>query len=166
MTLPTITSPTALPMNSSAPWRPSTVSPSGREPPLSALKGKSRNIRESGREVSADYIVEESILRAGDTLRINAQLIRVRDNFSLWSGRFERNVSDILSVQDGIARAIAGNLPIKLERQRKRSEVNPEAYDLYLKARAAGLHDSAGLFQDSIAKDPSFAPAYAGLAEA
>ncbi|MGO9261718.1 MAG: hypothetical protein ACLQU1_36260 [Bryobacteraceae bacterium] len=131
-----------------------------------ALKGKSRNIRESGRELSADYIVEGSILRAGDTLRINAQLIRVRDDFSLWSGRFERNVSDILSVQDGIARAIAGNLPIKLGRQRKRSEVNPEAYDLYLKARAAGLHDSAGLFQDSIAKDPSFAPAYAGLAEA
>ncbi len=131
-----------------------------------ALKGKPRNIRESGKDLAVEYIVEGSVLRAGDVLRINAQLIRVRDDFSLWSGRFERNVSDILTVQDGIARAIASNLPIKLGRARKRSEVNPEAYVLYLRASTAGLLDSPSFFEGAIAKDPSFAPAYAGLAEA
>jgi TolB-like protein len=129
-----------------------------------ALKGKSRNIREAGKELAADYIVEGSVLRAADRLRITAQLIRTRDDFPMWSGKFDREASDVLAIQDEISRAIVNNLRVKLGRGRRRYETSAEAYDLYLRARAAGLRDSVGLFQQAIAKDPSFALAYAGLA--
>jgi tetratricopeptide (TPR) repeat protein len=69
-------------------------------------------------------------------------------------------------VQDGISRAIASNLPIKLGRARKRTDVHPEAYDLYLRGLAAGLQDGIPLYQDAIDKDPSFALPYAALASA
>jgi len=129
-----------------------------------ALKGKPRNIREAGKELAADYIVEGSVLRAANRLRITAQLIRTRDDFPMWSGKFDREASDVLATQDEISRAIVNNLRIKLGRGRRRYETSAEAYDLYLRARAAGLRDSVGLFQQAIAKDPSFALAYAGLA--
>jgi len=131
-----------------------------------ALKGKPLNVREASRQLSVDYVVEGSVLRAGDTLRINAQLIRAKDDFSVWSGRFERNVANILIVQEGISRAITSGLPIKLGSSRKRADVNPEAYDLYLRGRAAGLQDSIGFYQEAIAKDPSFALPYAAMASA
>ncbi len=57
-----------------------------------AFKGKPRNVREAGKQLQADYILEGSVLRAGQQLRINAQLVRVRDDFPLWSGRFDRRV--------------------------------------------------------------------------
>src|ERR1700722_6855703 len=129
-----------------------------------ALKGKPRNIRQAGQELAADYIVEGSVLRAANRLRITAQLIRTRDDFPMWSGKFDREASDVLATQDEISRAIVNNLRIKLGRGRRRYETSAEAYDLYLRARAAGLRDSVGLFQQDIAKDPSFALAYAGLA--
>ncbi len=129
-----------------------------------ALKGKPRNIREAGKELTADYIVEGSVLRAADRLRITAQLIRTRDDLPLWSGKFDRGASDVLAIQDEISRAIVNNLRVKLGRGRRRYETSAEAYDLYLRARAAGLRDSTELFQQAIASDSSFAPAYAGLA--
>jgi serine/threonine-protein kinase len=129
-----------------------------------ALKGKPRNIREAGMELGVDYVVEGAVLRAADRLRITAQLIRTRDDLPVWSGKFDREATDVLAIQDEISRAIVNNLRIKLGRGRRRYETSAEAYDLYLRARAAGLHDSVGLFQQAIAKDPSFAPAYAGLA--
>jgi TolB-like protein len=131
-----------------------------------ALKAKPLNVREASRQLSVDYVVEGSVLRAGDTLRINAQLIRAKDDFSVWSGRFERNVANILAVQEGISWAITSSLPIQLGSARKRAEVNPEAYDLYLRGLAAGLQDSIGFYQEAIAKDPSFALAYAAMASA
>jgi TolB-like protein/Flp pilus assembly protein TadD len=129
-----------------------------------ALKGKPRNIRQAGRELAADYIVEGSVLRSGERLRINASLVRTRDDFPVWSNTFERPASDALTIQNEISRSIANSLRVKLGRGRRRYEASTEAYDLYLRARAAGLRDSGGLFQQAIAKDPSFAPAYAGLA--
>ena len=131
-----------------------------------ALKRRAYSLREVSRELAVDYIVEGSVLREGDTLRINAQLIRAKGDFSVWSGGFERNRGSILIVQDGISRAIASNLPIKLGRARKRADVHPEAYDLYLRGLAAGLQDGLPLYQDAIEKDPSFALPYAALASA
>jgi TolB-like protein len=131
-----------------------------------ALKGRPYSLREVSRELAVDYIVEGSVLREGDTLRINAQLIRAKGDVSVWSGGFERNRGSILTVQDGISRAIASNLPIKLGRARKRADVHPEAYDLYLRGLAAGLQDGIPLYQDAIEKDPSFALPYAALASA
>jgi serine/threonine-protein kinase len=136
-----------------------------------AFKSKPRDIREAGRQLQADYILEGSVLRSGPQLRINAQLVRVHDDFPVWAGRFDRDLTDILAIQDEIARGIVNSLRLKLGRGRRRYETSAEAYDLYLRARAlgvqggeAGYAQSIGAFEEVIAKDASFAPAYAGLA--
>ena len=137
-----------------------------------AIKGRSRNIRDAGQQLKVDYILEGSVLRAGPQLRINVQLVRVRDDFPLWSGRYERELTEIFAIQDEISVGIVNNLRFKLGRGRRRYETSVEAYDLYLKARALpqrGRPDAqaiVGLYQQVIAKDASFAPAYAGLAAA
>jgi len=138
-----------------------------------AFKGKPRNLREAGKELAADYILEGSVLRAGQQLRVDAQLIRVRDDFPIWSGKFDRELTDVFAIQDEISRGIVNNLRLKLGQGRRRYETSVEAYDLYLHARAfeilGGVGDnppSIGLFEKAVARDPSFAPAYAGLAAA
>jgi TolB-like protein len=138
-----------------------------------AFKGKSRNVREVGKELAADYIVEGSVLRAGQQLRIDAQLIRVRDDFPIWSGKFDRELTDVFAIQDEISRGIVNKLRLKLGGGRRRYETSIEAYDLYLRARALqmrqgllGVRPSVPLFEEAITKDPSFAPAYAGVASA
>jgi serine/threonine-protein kinase len=138
-----------------------------------AFKGKPRNLREAGRELAVDYILEGSILRAGQRLRIDAQLIRVRDDFPIWSGKFDRELTDVFAIQDEISRGIVNNLRLTLGQGRRRYETSVEAYDLYLHARAFEIlgsvgenPQSIGLFENAVARDPSFAPAYAGLAAA
>ncbi|MBI1788762.1 MAG: hypothetical protein HYR60_14585 [Acidobacteria bacterium] len=135
-----------------------------------AFKGKPRNVREVGKQLDAEYILEGSVLRAGQQLRINARLVRVRDDLPLWSGRFDRELTDVFAIQDEISRGIVNHLRLKLGQGRRRYETSVDAYDLYLRARALeGRRPSSGgkradLFEEAIAKDPSFAPAYAGLA--
>ena len=137
-----------------------------------AFKGKAHNIREIGRQLDVDYILEGSALRAGQQLRINAQLVRVRDDFPLWSGRYDRQLTDVFAIQDELSRNIVNQLRLKLGRGRRRYETSVEAYDYYLRARALanrgakGRVASIGPFQQAIARDSSFAPAYAGLAAA
>ena len=138
-----------------------------------AFKDKPRNVGEVGKQLAADYILEGSVLRSAQHLRINAQLIRVRDDFPLWSGRFDRELTDVFAIQDEISRGIVNSLRLKLGRGRRRYETSAEAYDLYLRGRAltiqnfpCGYHQSIGPLEEAIAKDPSFAPAYAGLAAA
>jgi tetratricopeptide (TPR) repeat protein len=117
--------------------------------------------------------VEGSVLRSDGRLRINAQLVRAADDSPLWSDKFERESKDIFAVQDEISRSIVNALRVKLGRGQRRYNTNLEAYDLYLKARALGdpvnvakARTAADLFGQVIAKDPAFAPAYAGLADA
>lgn len=86
------------------------------------FKGKPRNIREAGEQLHADYILEGSVLRAGQQLRINAQLVRVRDDFPVWSGRFDRELKDVLKIQDEISLGIVNSLRVKLGRGRRRYE--------------------------------------------
>jgi len=109
----------------------------------------------------------------GRQLRINAQLVRVRDDFPLWSGKYNYELTDVFAIQDGISRGIVNELRLKLGQGRRRYETSVEAYDLYLRARALqiqhgapGLDQSIGPLEEAIAKDPSFAPAYASLATA
>ncbi|MBK5290254.1 MAG: tetratricopeptide repeat protein [Acidobacteriia bacterium] len=137
-----------------------------------ALKGKPRNVHEAGSQLQADYILEGSILRDGQHVRINARLVRVRDDIPIWSRIFEPEWTDVLSVQNEISRGIVNSLRLNLGRGRRRYETNEEAYDLYLHARASmtrlfpGNDEVIGLFEKAIAKDSSLAPAYAGLAAA
>ena len=140
-----------------------------------AFKGKPANVRDVAKQLNVDYILEGSVLRDGPRLRINAQLVRVRDDVPVWSDEFDRELKDIFAIQDELSLGIVNNLRLKLGRGRRRYETSVEAYDLYLRARALPIQlgivrgynrESIGLFEKSIAIDPSFAPAYAGLASA
>jgi len=102
-----------------------------------------------------------------------ARNVRVRDDSALWSGRYDRELADVFAIQDEISRGIVNSLRLKLGRGRRLYETSVEAYDLYLLARAlpiqrgfSGYDQSIGPLEKAIAKDPSFAPAYAGLAAA
>ena len=101
-----------------------------------AFKGKPRNVREAGKQLAADYILEGSVLRAGQQLRINAQLVRVRDDFPLWSGSFDRELTRHLRHPGRDFPRYRQYLRLKLGRGRRRYETSVEAYDLYLRARA------------------------------
>jgi TolB-like protein/tetratricopeptide (TPR) repeat protein len=135
-----------------------------------ALKGQSLSARDVGRLLEADYLLEGSVLRSREQLRVDVQFVRVRDDRPIWSGRFDRDVTDVVAIQDEIASGIVNSLRLSLGRGRRRYETSADAYDLYLRARALegmrGLSDSVGAFEAVIAKDPFFAPAYAGLAAA
>lgn len=138
-----------------------------------ALKGKPRNIREAGKQLGVDYILEGSVFREAQKLRIDVQFVRVRDDVPIWSNRFDRELKDVLAIQDEIARGIVNSLRLNLGRGRRRYELSTEAYDLYLRGIALPLRHGLPGFDEciepletAIAKDPSFAPAYAALAVA
>jgi TolB-like protein/Tfp pilus assembly protein PilF len=137
------------------------------------FKDKPRNLREVGKQLGANLVVEGSVLRSGNRLRINAQLVPVSQDVPLWSGRFNRELKDIFAIQDEISLAIVNKLRLTLGRGQRRYELDPEAYALYLKGRALvgrsgvpSLEEAAGLFEAAVARDPGFAPAHAGLAMA
>jgi TolB-like protein len=140
-----------------------------------AFKGKPRNVHETGQQLNVDYLLEGSVLRVNGQLRIDAQLIRVRDDVPLWSSRFDRDLTDVFAIQDEISRGIVNNLRLKLGAGRRRYETSVEAYDLYLRARGFQFVPGSpnerfervvALFEQAISKDPAFAPAYAGMGAA
>jgi TolB-like protein/Flp pilus assembly protein TadD len=135
-----------------------------------SLKG-APNVREAARQLSVDYIVEGAVLRSGRQIRITAQLIRVRDDNAVWSGRFDREFTDVLAIQDEISRGIVNALRLNLGRGRMRYETNAQAYELYLGAQAfrvrhglTGYDEAVEPLEKAISLDRSFAPAYALLA--
>jgi TolB-like protein/Tfp pilus assembly protein PilF len=140
-----------------------------------ALKGKSLNAGEAGKQLGADYLVEGSVQHAGDELRVNVALIRARDDFRMWSERFDRKLTDVFAIQDEISRGVVNTLRLRLSPGRRRYEANLEAYDLYLRARQLMAsfptqgrpiaNPAIEYFEQAIAKDPNYAIAYAGLAD-
>jgi TolB-like protein/Tfp pilus assembly protein PilF len=137
------------------------------------FKGKPRNLAEVGEQLQANLVVEGSILRAGSRIRINAQLVEVNGDKPLWSDRFDRELTDIFSIQDDISRAIVNELRLTLGRGQRRYDLKPETYGLYLQAQAisqrrgtANATRAAELFREVLDRDSVFAPAYAGLANA
>jgi serine/threonine protein kinase/tetratricopeptide (TPR) repeat protein len=137
------------------------------------FKGRPRNVRDVGEQMRANLIIEGSVLRSDGRIRIIAQLVRVADDVPIWSRSFNGGAKDVFAIQDEISRSIVNELRLTLGRGQRRYDTNLEAYDLYLKARAHGSpvgpsegRVAADLFQQVIEKDPSFAPAYAGLAGA
>ena len=142
-----------------------------------AIKGKGLTASEAGRQLGADYLVEGSILHAGDQLRITVALVRARDEHRLWSDRFDRTLTDVFAIQDEISHGIVNTLRLNLSPGRRRYEANLEAYDLYLRGRhlmasfpAPRGRPIAGpavqYFEQAIAKDSNYAIAYAGMADA
>lgn len=145
----------------------------------SAMKYKNTNkdIAQIGRELGVSYILEGSVRREGNQARISAQLIRVSDQTHVWAQNYESQAKDILSVQRDVAATIADKIKINLEggerRQLAQAQLtNPESYDDYLHGRyllsqrtPASFRAAVKFFDQAIAKEPSFALAYAGLAD-
>lgn len=140
-------------------------------------KGTKRPMPEIARELNVDAIVEGMVLRSGDQVRITANLIHARTDRHIWAESYERNVSNVLALQSEIARAIGNEIRSKVTPNgpalSSTPAVSPEAYDAYLKGGSIldnWTEESANLaikyFERTLDLDPSFAPAYAGLAEA
>ena len=135
-----------------------------------AFKNKPRNTREVGQTLQATLVLEGSVMREGDRVRINAQLVRVADDVPMWSGRFDRELKDVFAIQDEISRSIVNELRLNLGRGQRRYKTSAQTYELFLKARAlqtsrAGeARVAADLFRQVVTADPSYAPAHAALA--
>lgn len=141
-------------------------------------KGSKLDIEEIGRELGARYIIEGTVRRHQEDLRITANLIDVESSTQLWSDRYKGKMADVFDIQETVSKEIVDALAITLTPTEKvaltrRSTSNPEAFDLYLRGREAlyrltktNLQFAAQLFQQAIRLDGRYAQAYAGLAEA
>ena len=135
-----------------------------------AFKGKNQDLRLIGETLGVSHILEGSVRKAGDRVRITAQLIKVDDGFHLWSETYDRELTDIFAIQDEIASAILTQTKIQLldATSITSTRVNTLAYDLYLLAKQKmrerikePLEAAATLLDQAIEADPTFAPAYA-----
>jgi TolB-like protein/Tfp pilus assembly protein PilF len=136
-----------------------------------------RDVREIGRRLGVRTVLEGSVRKAGNRLRITAQLVNVADGYHLWSDKYDRDLEDIFAVQDEISLAIVKKLKVRLlggekEKLVKRHTRDQEAYSLYLKGRyfynrryEVGLKKSFEYFQQAIEKDPLYALPYVGIAD-
>src|SRR5204863_8928915 len=138
-------------------------------------KGVRKPLPEIAKELGVDAIVEGTVLRAGDRVRITAQLIDAPRESHLWAESYERDLRDVLSLQTEVAQAIARQIRIKLTpideaRLGAAPAVKPEAYESYLKGRYHwnghhGIRKAIPFFEEAIGIDPTYASAYAGLAD-
>lgn len=135
-----------------------------------AQKEAHGTIPEIARQLGVDAIVEGSIVRSGDRIRITAQLIDARTDRHLWAQSFEGPASDVLSLQDSVAQQIAQQARLVIVPPAPRPSVNPAAHDAYLRGRyffdKQDIPHSLECFQQAIALDPNYASAYAGYAGA
>lgn len=141
-------------------------------------KGQRKPVPDIARELHVDALVVGSVLRAGNRVRITAQLIHAQTDTHLWAESYERELSDILALQNEVARAIAQEIKVKLTPQEEQRlaqavSVKPEAYEAYLRGRYHSnkrvpdeLKKAIDYFQQAISTEPQYALAYAGLADA
>lgn len=143
-----------------------------------AYKNRNEDVRRIGNELNVATVLEGSVRKSGDKVRITVQLINVADGFHLWSQNFDRTLTDIFTIQDEIAKAVAEALKVRLlgdtsSAARMGGTGNVNAYDLYLLGRhnmqertEAGLLASISYFEQALAADPDYARAWSGLADA
>lgn len=141
-------------------------------------KGTRKPLPQIAKELNVDAVIEGSVARSGNRVRVNAQLIQAVNDEHLWARAYEGSMTDVLTLQNDISRNIADEIQVRLmpgERARlaKSASVKPEAYEAYLKGRyfwskrsPENLRTSIDYYQQAIAADPQFAAAYAGLADA
>jgi TolB-like protein/Tfp pilus assembly protein PilF/predicted Ser/Thr protein kinase len=141
------------------------------------FKGKNEDLRVIGGKLNVATLLEGSVRKAGNQVRITAQLVNVADGFHLWSETYDRELTDIFAVQDDIARSVSSALKVRLLAKDKPPKApqraNAEAYNLYLRGRyhwnertSEGYLKAIESFREAIAIDPSYARAYVGLADA
>jgi len=139
------------------------------------FKGRNEDSRKVGEKLNVANILEGSVRREGKRVRITAQLINTSDGFHLWSASYDREVTDILAVQDEIARSVAASLRVVLKGERREPSArgtSAETYDAYLQGKYFLKQETIenwvkamGYFEQATKLDPSFAPAWAGLAD-
>jgi TolB-like protein/DNA-binding winged helix-turn-helix (wHTH) protein len=142
------------------------------------FKHTTKTVREIGRELGVDYILEGSVRRDGGTVRVSAQLIRVADQTHLWAHSYDRPLRDLLALEGELGQDIAGQVQLKLTRRQKATlkrttSIDPRAYEAYLKARhfwfqfrLDSLNRSIDYYNEALQWDGKYAAAYAGLAAA
>src|SRR5438128_2232527 len=143
------------------------------------FRGRVLDIREVGKQLNVSHVLEGSVRKSANRIRVTAQLINVADGYHLWSDRYDREIKDIFALQDEIAEQIVARLKLQFVPQQagfplvRQQTGNLEAYNLYLKGRyfwnkrtTADLQRAVECFQEAIAADARFAAAHAGLADA
>jgi TolB-like protein/Flp pilus assembly protein TadD len=144
---------------------------------VAKYKRSTLSVNQIGRELHAEYVVEGSVRRVPDRVRITVHLIQVSDQTDRWAESYDRDVKDILALQDSVARTIANQInitlaPAEASRLATPRSVDPAAYEAYLKGRyywnkrtAEGMQKAEVYFQQAIDKDRSYGAAYSGLAD-
>jgi TolB-like protein/DNA-binding winged helix-turn-helix (wHTH) protein/Flp pilus assembly protein TadD len=144
---------------------------------VAKYKGSKLTAKEIGRELNADYLVQGSVRRSSDRVRITVQLIQAQNQTDLWTESYDRELKDVLAVQDSVVRSIASQIHIALTAEEKARLANsrqipPDAYLAYLKGRyywnkrtGDSLQRAEQYFQQAIDSDPAYAAAYSGLAD-
>jgi TolB-like protein/Flp pilus assembly protein TadD len=134
------------------------------------FKGSTKDVREIGRELGAELLVEGGVRLARDRLRVTVRLVSAADGLEVWSDRYDRTLDDVLRVQEEIAVAIAGALRVQAAPRPGAADI--EAHNLYLKGRyfwnqrtEEGFRRALGFFEAAVSRDPAMARAYAGIAE-
>ena len=144
---------------------------------VAKYKGSNLSAKEIGRELNADYLVQGSVRRGSDRVRVTVQLIQAQTQTDLWTESYDRELKDLLAVQDSVVQSIASQIHIALSDEQKTRfasprQSRPEAYEAYLKGRyywnkrtADGLQKAEHYFQQAVDSDPTYAAAYSGLAD-
>src|SRR5579864_9143631 len=144
---------------------------------VARYKGSALSAKEIGKELNADYLVQGSVRLSSDRVRITVQLIQARDQTDVWTESYDRELKDVLAVQDSVVRSIASEIHIALtDEQEKRfaapRQISPEAYEAYLKGRyywnkrtGESMLKAEQYFEQAIDNDPTYAAAYSGLAD-
>jgi TolB-like protein/DNA-binding winged helix-turn-helix (wHTH) protein/Tfp pilus assembly protein PilF len=142
------------------------------------FKGTTESTSQIGRELNVDYLLESSLRDDGTRVRVAAQLVRTSDGSHVWTGEYERELTDVLDVQQQVSLAVAEEVKLKLApdtntRLRQNRDLNPDVYRDYLLGRyywnkrdRDSLLESVKYYQRALQRDPNYAPAYAGLADA
>ena len=144
---------------------------------VAKYKGSNLTAKEIGRELNADYLVQGSVRRGSDRVRVTVQLIQAQNQTDLWTESYDRELKDLLAVQDSVVQSIASQIHIALSDEQKTRlasprQSRPEAYEAYLKGRyywnkrtADGMQKAEHYFQQAVDSDPTYAAAYSGLAD-
>ncbi len=141
-----------------------------------ALSAKGMNAGDIARQLHVGNVLEGSVQRAGDRVRISVTLVSAPDESVLWTEKYDRSIKDVFAVQDEIARSVAAELKVKLtsgQTLQQADTQDPEAHAAYLQAlylwnrrNAAGLRKAISLFGEAVRRDPTYAQAYGGMAMA
>ena len=144
---------------------------------VAKYKGSNLAAKEIGRELNADYLVQGSVRRWSDRVRVTVQLIQAQNQTDLWTESYDRELKDLLAVQDSVVQSIASQIHIALSDEQKTRlasprQSTPDAYEAYLKGRyywnkrtADGMQKAEHYFQQAVDSDPTYAAAYSGLAD-